>query len=201
MNEIPVQSNLILDVGCGGGWVSKSLISNGKKVISLDISEKNPIDAIKRVKHNDHAALISDVYNLPIIDNSIDCIIVSEVLEHVSDPKMFIEKLIRILKSKGTIIFTTPYQEEIKYQICVHCNKLTPQHAHLHTFNENIISHILPNDGVNWLNKKLINNYLLKLRIYYILKFLPFKIWKMIDFIANKLIFRPTRLMLIFTKD
>jgi 2-polyprenyl-3-methyl-5-hydroxy-6-metoxy-1,4-benzoquinol methylase/uncharacterized protein YbaR (Trm112 family) len=198
--EIPGNIEIILDVGCGGGWVSNTFLKEGKKVISLDISDNNPIKAIKESEHINHAGLIADVYNLPFNENSIDCIIASEVLEHVSDPKRFIENLIKVLKPNGVIVLTTPYNEKIIYQLCVHCNKLTPQHAHLHVFNENNISIFIPLKGVTWTSKNILNKFLLKSRFYLILNFLPFQIWRIIDLIANKILNKPTRLLISIKK-
>ena len=67
---------------------------------------------------------------------SFDIIVASEIIEHVYDPKMFIDCLLDILKPSGKIIITTPYNEKIPLSLCVHCNQLTPGNAHLHSFNE-----------------------------------------------------------------
>lgn len=40
ISEISANANLILDVGCGSGWVAKEFLNKNKKVISLDISKK-----------------------------------------------------------------------------------------------------------------------------------------------------------------
>ena len=137
LNEINEDMSVILDVGCGNGWASKKLIPLGKKVISMDISSDNPINAEMEVTHIKHAGLIEDAYNIPLRDNSVDCINAAEVLKHVPDPKTFISGLIKLLKHKGKLIISTPYNEKIEYNLCVHCNRPTPRYAHLHSFNEN----------------------------------------------------------------
>lgn len=200
IREISNDLSLVLDVGCGNGWVSKKLIPLGKKVISMDISSTNPINAIREVQHKNHAGLIADVYNIPLKENSIDCIIVSEVLEHVPDPKAAIINLIKLLKPNGKLIITTPYNEKIEYYLCVHCNMPTPKFAHLHSFNEDSIIRFIPQTGVTWSSKKFINNYLSRIRSYIILKFLPFNFWMFIDNLFNKVFYKPTRLQIIIIK-
>ena len=100
VNEITNKISIVLDVGCGNGWASKKLIPIGKKVISMDISSTNPINAVSQLQHKNHAGLIADGYNIPIKENTIDCIIVSEVIEHVPDPRLFIINLINLLKDR-----------------------------------------------------------------------------------------------------
>jgi len=200
LREISDDYSVVLDVGCGNGWVSKELIPLGKKVISMDISTTNPINAIKRVQHKNHAGLIADIYNIPLRENSIDCIIASEVLEHIQDPKSCITSLINLLKPNGKLILTTPYNEKIEYYLCVHCNKPTPKHAHLHSFNEDNIIQFIPHTGITWSNNLLINRYLSLIRSYIILKYLPYTFWKAIDSIFNKLFGKPTRLQIVILK-
>jgi len=201
IREVSDDLSVILDVGCGNGWVSKKLIPLGKKVISMDISTVNPINAIKEIQHKNHAGLIADVYNLPLKENSIDCIIASEILEHVPDPKIFIFSLIKLLKQNGKLIITTPYNEIIEYFLCVHCNQPTPKYAHLHSFNEDNIGHFIPQTGITWAKNIFMNKYLSLTRLNFVLKFLPFNIWILIDKVFNKVFNKPTRMKIVLTKQ
>jgi 2-polyprenyl-3-methyl-5-hydroxy-6-metoxy-1,4-benzoquinol methylase len=200
LEEISDDMSVILDVGCGGGWASKKLVPLGKKVISMDISSNNPIHAVQDVPHNNHAGLIADAFNIPIKDESINCIIASEIIEHVPDPKKFISGLLRLLTSNGKLIITTPYDEKIEYYLCVHCNKPTPKSAHLYSFNEINMIRYVPGEGTIWSIKMFINKYLIKIRSHIILKSIPYKYWKLIDNLFNKLVNKPTRLKVIIKK-
>lgn len=200
IKEITEDMSVILDVGCGNGWASKKLIPTGRKVISMDISTDNPVKAVSEVPHKNHAGLIADAYNIPLKYNSIDCIIASEVLEHVPDPRTFITSLIKLLKHDGKLIITVPYNEKIEYYLCVHCNRPTPKHAHLHSFNENNISQFIPESGITWKTKRFINKYLLQMRSHIILRFLPYNSWRLIDNLFNLLFHNSTRLQLNITK-
>jgi 2-polyprenyl-3-methyl-5-hydroxy-6-metoxy-1,4-benzoquinol methylase len=200
ISEISKELTLVLDVGCGNGWASKKLIPLGKKVISMDISSHNPVNAVREMKDNNHAGLIADVFNIPIKEKSIDCIIASEILEHVPDPGLVIAKLIKLLRNRGKLIITTPYNEKIEYYLCVHCNRLTPKFAHLHSFNEQNISHLIPETWVTWSYDKLINNLLSRIRSHVLLKILPYRIWKPIDTFFNGIFGNPTRLKLVIIK-
>jgi 2-polyprenyl-3-methyl-5-hydroxy-6-metoxy-1,4-benzoquinol methylase len=135
-----------------------------------------------------------------IKDESINCIIASEIIEHVPDPKKFISGLLRILTSNGKLIITTPYDEKFEYYLCVHCNKPTPKSALLHSFNEINIIQYVPGEALIWSSKKFINKYLIKIRSHIILKSLPYKYWELIDNLFNKLVNKPTRLKVIIKK-
>ena len=200
IKEITDEMSVILDIGCGTGWVSKKLIPSGKKVISMDISSDNPVKAVRELRHENHAGLIADAYNIPLKNNSVDCIIASEILEHVPDPKVLIISLIKLLKTKGKIIITVPYNEKIEYNLCVHCNKQTPRFAHLHSFNENNIGQFMPGKGITWKAKRFINKYLLQIRSHVILKVLPFRYWNHIDNFFNSLFNKPLRLQVVIIK-
>ena len=45
------------------------------------------------------------------------------------------------------------------------------------------------------------NKYLIQIRSYKILKYLPFKYWIVIDNLFNKLFVKPTRLQIVIEKD
>ncbi|MGG9971888.1 class I SAM-dependent methyltransferase [Ferruginibacter sp. SUN002] len=199
-SKIPASANLILDVGCGDGWVAKTFLQKNKKVISMDISTANPIRVLKENPSDNHAAVVADVFHLPFAKNSFDAIIASEIIEHVYDPKLFIEKLVAVLKPGGKLILATPYNETLVYHLCVHCNKPTPANAHLHSFNEKNIIHFFPDQGIEFSFEKLINNYALKIRFYNLVKFLPYTIWKLLDKLFNKIMNKPRLFIITVTK-
>lgn len=199
LKDVPKEAACVLDVGCGGGWVSKALIKKGYNVISSDISTINPIKAVKGTFSSQHFGLIADAYELPFRDNSIDCIIASEIMEHVASPQLFIEYLMSKLTPHGRLIITTPYNEKITYHLCVHCNKLTPTDAHLHSFNEKNIRNII-NSDYSWKYRKFTNKILILTRIHLLLNFLPFYLWNIVDISANKIISKELRFMLILSK-
>jgi 2-polyprenyl-3-methyl-5-hydroxy-6-metoxy-1,4-benzoquinol methylase len=201
ISEISENINIVLDVGCGNGWAAKKLIPLGKKVISMDISSTNPVKTIKEVPHENHAGLIADVYNIPLKENSVDCIIASEILEHVPDPEIFIINLVKLLKQNGKLIITTPYNEKIEYYLCVHCNKPTPKHAHLHSFTEENIQQLVPQTGITWSVKRFCNKYLAQIRSHIFLRFFPYSIWKLFDNLFNSVFNNATRLQVVIIKN
>ena len=201
ISKVPDAALKILDIGCGGAWVAEYFTKRKRYVISLDISLANPTKALKKYPGEFHAAVVADSLNLPFIDNSFDTIIASEVIEHLYDPKVFIEKWLSVLKPGGKLIMVTPYNEKIVYHTCIHCNNITPANAHLHSLNEKNLSDFLPVSGIKTSTTHFNNKYFTKLRIYSFFSFLPFRIWFFIDSIINKSINKPAVFIIEIIKN
>jgi 2-polyprenyl-3-methyl-5-hydroxy-6-metoxy-1,4-benzoquinol methylase len=197
--NIPKQADLLLDVGCGSAWFAKNFVAKGKKVVSLDISFVNASKAMESVSSPNHAAVVADVYQLPFRENSFDVVVASEILEHLFDPELFVKNLVYILKPDGKLIITTPYNEKLEYNLCVHCNKLTPQHAHLHSFDKGKMEKIMHSvSGKDFKIKVFNNSFLMKMRLHLIFK--NTFLWRLLDVLANKIFHKAKRMMVIFTK-
>jgi 2-polyprenyl-3-methyl-5-hydroxy-6-metoxy-1,4-benzoquinol methylase/uncharacterized protein YbaR (Trm112 family) len=199
--HISKEAKLILDVGCGNGWVAKYFLPKGKKVISMDIALKNPAKVLKENPGENHAAVVADAYHLPFKKNSFDAIIASEIMEHVYDPKLFISSLMEVLKPGGTLVITTPYDEKIEYFLCVHCNNPTPKNAHLHSFNEKNIADYMPENYKNYNLEKFSNKYFVRLRLNLLTAFLPYRLWKMKDAFVNRIFKKPMRFLIEIKKN
>ena len=198
--HIPQEAKLILDVGCGNGWIAKYFLPKGKNVISMDIALKNPAQVLKENPAENHAAVVADAYFLPFKKNSFDAIIASEVMEHVYDPKLFISSLMEVLKPGGILIITTPYDEKIEYFLCVHCNKPTPKNAHLHSFNERNVGNFIPENYKDYRVEKFSNKYLVRLRLNLLTAFLPYHLWKIKDAFFNRIFKKPMRFLIEIKK-
>ena len=56
----------------------------------------------------DYLVSIADINKLPFADASFDCVICSEVLEHIPDHKKALKEMDRILKPQGTLVVSVP---------------------------------------------------------------------------------------------
>lgn len=200
ISEVPDDCNSILDIGCGGAWVASHFLKRNKQVISMDISSTNPVKALQLLPHPNHAALVADAFHLPFADNSLDCIIASEVIEHLVDPALFLRCVLKKLKPGGCLLLMTPYNEKLVYHLCIHCNQLTPQNAHLHSFDEQKIRSIVPAENTKLKTIVFCNKYFLKLRIYNLLSFLPLRLWRWVDKMANAISYKPVSFVIKIIK-
>jgi len=200
--QVNGEAGRILDVGCGKAWVAQLFCPAGYDVVSMDISLRNTSKALKKFPFENHFAVVADAFHLPFKVSTFDYIIASEIIEHVHDPNTFIKNLFSILKPDGKLIITTPYKEKIQYSLCIHCNKPTPLHAHLHSFDEKILeSFYRDKDLKNWKSILFGNKLLIHLRTHIILKYLNFKLWMMADRVFNMIFKAPARILVIGTKN
>lgn len=199
LSKVNKNSLSVLDVGTGSAWVAKHFQHTPVKVVSLDISKKNVTIAKQKYPNNNHYPIVADSFKLPFADNSFDTVIASEIIEHVISPKKFIAELYRVVNKGGNLIVTTPYKEKLRYYLCIHCNKKTPVHAHIHSFDENKLVELSPkNNIVSW--SVFGNKGLLFLRTYVILQYFPFWLWKFTDLVFNKIKNIPAHIIIEYTK-
>lgn len=79
----------------GTAWLSK-LAEN------VDYKIMDPVDTF-------HPDIVGDIHKMPFADNSIDAIICSSVLEHVTNPFLAAEEIYRTLKPDGQIYLYVPF--------------------------------------------------------------------------------------------
>jgi len=191
----------ILDVGCGSAWAAKRFLAINKTVFSFDISEINVKKAVTLFHDEKHAGLVGDSFRLPLKSNSIDCVIASEIIEHVTDPAAFTRELFRVVKPGGELIITTPYKEVLRYSLCIHCNQKTPVNAHIHSFDEKKLAGFITGGECVKKEWKIFGNKLLIfLRTYALLQFFPFPLWKLTDKAANLFFNKPAHILIKYVK-
>jgi ubiquinone/menaquinone biosynthesis C-methylase UbiE len=189
----------VLDVGSGSGWFSQSMQSKKVDVISVDLSFGN----LKKVIENYNGeGCVAGATGLPLADRSVDAVIASEVIEHVNDPAKAVAEFLRVIKPGGRVIITTPYKEEIKQHLCIHCNNLTPANAHLHSFDEEKLIRYFSQGGANEIYYRRIGNKAFSFtRLSYLLRWLPFPVWSLIDRCANVIIKKPAHIIVCGIKQ
>ncbi len=201
VSQISAKKGRILDVGCGKAWAAKLFCPRGFEVVSMDISHKNTATALKKYPFDNHTAVVADAFSLPFQKNSFDYIIASEIIEHVSSPALFVERLFASLKPGGKLIVTTPYKEKIKYSLCIHCNKPTPMHAHLHSFDEKILLNLYQSPELKSVKHTVFNNKIpVHLRLHILFQHFGFRMWKALDKLLNSLYNLPTRILVVWEK-
>ena len=125
----------------------------------------------------------------------------SEIIEHLNHPLDALKEANRVLAANGKLIVSVPYKEKISYQICIHCNKPTPTHSHLHTFTGDNFKELLMKAGLNPIKfSKNVNKVLNRLHINYYLKSVPFRLWKLMDSFFNLMIDKPTSMIFVCKK-
>lgn len=94
-------ANRVLDIGSGSGMSSWAI----PNLTAVDI---NP--AKMRYLHGWHhvPAVVGSAFHLPFADKSFDCIICSEMIEHVQESESLFAEMLRVLEDGGKLILGTP---------------------------------------------------------------------------------------------
>ena len=108
----------VIDVGCGAGRHSFEAYRRGADVVAFDqnATELAEVDTLFRAmaeageaQPSAHAeTVVGDARGLPYPDGTFDCVIASEILEHVPADDAVIAELIRVLKVGGQLAVTVP---------------------------------------------------------------------------------------------
>lgn len=152
------ENKKVIEVGCEGGFLLKSIIERKKPklLVGLDISRKALIDArdLLNINNRNVCLIQGDNANLPFKSNGFEVVICSEVLEHVIDPENAVKELHRIVKEKGVVIITVPYEKMLTF--IKHCLKKvgvykilfsnleeTTSEWHIHSFTPKTLKELL----------------------------------------------------------
>lgn len=96
----------ILEIGSGLGYLTYSLNKAGYCTVGVDLSADAVSDASNTYGNYYEAG---DIFVISKENREkYDCVIMTELIEHVTDPMAFIECAISMLKEGGKLIFTTP---------------------------------------------------------------------------------------------
>lgn len=92
----------VLDIGCANRWPEKYL-SNKTSYIGLDY-----FDTAMHM-YNSDVDIYANAEHLPFMDQTIDAILMFDVLEHIGNGEKAIQEACRVLKPEGRMIVQIPF--------------------------------------------------------------------------------------------
>jgi SAM-dependent methyltransferase len=92
---------VLLDIGCG----LKPYEEFARCYVDsyLGVDHESSLHSLSRVD------IVSDAYDIPLSDSSIDCILCTEVLEHLEEPGDALKSANRVLRPGGVALYTVPF--------------------------------------------------------------------------------------------
>ncbi|RIB06298.1 S-adenosyl-L-methionine-dependent methyltransferase [Gigaspora rosea] len=126
-DQIPFKNLRILDIGCGGGVLSESLVRLGASVVGADASLEN-IQIAKL-----HARKDPSLYSGPgileykcitaekLLENgeSFDIVCAMEIIEHVNHPVEFLKACAGLVKPGGHLFLSTISRTPLSYVLTI----------------------------------------------------------------------------------
>jgi SAM-dependent methyltransferase len=113
LKSIPLHSKKILDIGCGYGNVTKFFEKKGDIIVGLDLGGLFYRPYISK----NLSFLKSDALHIPFRDDTFDCVISLDVIEHIDDDLSFVREVNRVLKPEGLAIVETPNRRRLSVRI------------------------------------------------------------------------------------
>lgn len=105
----------ILDAGSGrGGWIRR--LATSQKITSIhsvDIVD----DGASKLPGVKFSLVDLSKDALPLKDNELDWVFAVEVLEHLANPRHFINEASRVLKNGGKLVISTPSNDSLRAKI------------------------------------------------------------------------------------
>lgn len=104
-------SGVVLDVGCNTGILSYQLSQKVKYVIGIDIDKRLVDEALTKRRRDNIEYICADATSYDFRTKNIDCVILSNVLEHIYDRIGFLKRLIANLNwahGKGVFLIRVP---------------------------------------------------------------------------------------------
>jgi len=133
---LPAGVRNLLEIGARHGVMTKKLAYRVPAVTALDLSPRFQLDGIVTVAGN--------VERLQFADNSFDCVVCTEVLEHVPDVASAGRELARV--ARHYVLVGVPYRQDTRVgrTTCSHCGRINPTYGHLNSFDEARLAKLFP---------------------------------------------------------
>lgn len=106
-----VDGRKVLDIACGEGYGSQLLSQKAAHVTGVDVDSNIIKKAARKYKKGTLHFLVGDAANIPCPDNDFDVVVSFETIEHLDDQEAALVEMVRVLRSDGLLILSTPNKD------------------------------------------------------------------------------------------
>ena len=102
------QKKVVADLACGCGYGSQLLSYAAETVYAVD---RNDDALVYGAEHHASPNIhwkIGDMGDIPLEDHSVDVVVSFETVEHLEDPLVYFDEVLRILRWGGVFIVSAP---------------------------------------------------------------------------------------------
>jgi len=104
--------SVLVDVGCGSGSSTRPFASHFGHVLGVDYSSAQIELAKELTKEENVRYYQGSVYEIPVEDNSVDCVFGQMIIQFLDIPK-FYKEVLRVLKPDGALVLYAKGQWKI----------------------------------------------------------------------------------------
>jgi SAM-dependent methyltransferase len=102
LQHLPMLQGLVIDLGCGTRPYERDILAHAENYIGVDWNN---------TLHGRNADIVADLNKpLPFSENSTDCVVSFEVIEHLAEPDIMLLESYRILRHGGILLLSMPFQ-------------------------------------------------------------------------------------------
>lgn len=163
----------ILEIGSGNGFFLEGLKKEKYNVSGCEISKERLIH-LKKLKNT---TVYNHDFNFKVseLEGKFDIVVLFHVLEHISNPKKFLENVRGVLKGKGKIIVEVPNSDDHQLTLNENYNQWYWQRAHVNYYHPKTLSEILTKSKFKKIKVFGIQRYSIENMFYWKLKNSPQK--------------------------
>jgi 2-polyprenyl-6-hydroxyphenyl methylase/3-demethylubiquinone-9 3-methyltransferase len=113
------KASTVLDVGCGGGFLSNALAKENFSVTGIDLSAPS-LEVARAFDHTQSVQYVrGNAYDLPFSESTFDAVTCMDFLEHIDCPEQVIRECARVLKPGGLFFFHTFNRNPVSWFVVI----------------------------------------------------------------------------------
>ena len=101
--ESQARGRRAIDLGCGTGYGTAELATAGWHVVGMD-----RVAPAARARASSAGFVRGDLTKLPFASRSFDTVTSFQVIEHLADPRAYLDEIARVLAPDGMLLLSTP---------------------------------------------------------------------------------------------